>query len=172
MDWYLSVLKKYATFSGRARRKEFWMFTLVSTLISLGLTVVDVVFGWFNNEVNIGVLSTIYSLAVLLPYTAVTARRLHDTNRSAWWMFGPFLGYMALGLLAVVVVVTLGVDDHAIGAISIVGAIAIGLLLIMVMGVAVLVFLCLDGTPGENRFGRNPKAPPAPVSGLSLAKPE
>jgi len=82
MQWYLKVLRQYADFNGRARRTEFWMFVLFSVLISIVLAIVDyLIFGssWS------GPLSLIYSLAVLLPSIAVTARRLHDTGRSGWW---------------------------------------------------------------------------------------
>ncbi|MFF7178403.1 DUF805 domain-containing protein [Streptomyces sp. NPDC008121] len=79
MNWYLDVLKKYAVFSGRARRKEFWMFTLFSVLISIVLTIIDSMLG-------IQLLSLIYSLAVLIPTLAVSIRRLHDTGRSGWWI--------------------------------------------------------------------------------------
>ncbi|WP_455233136.1 DUF805 domain-containing protein [Geopseudomonas aromaticivorans] len=168
MEWYLSVLKKYATFSGRARRKEFWMFALISTLISIALTVIDVVLGWHSSDFGVGVTSTIYSLSILLPYCAVTARRLHDTNRSAWWMFGPVGGYLVLLVAAIVVVLIAGDMSGAAASAIVVG---IAGFLILIMSIAVFVFLCLDGTPGENRFGANPKEAPATAGGLSLNKP-
>jgi uncharacterized membrane protein YhaH (DUF805 family) len=84
MGWYLEVLKKYATFDGRAHRTEFWMFVLVNILISIGLNIVDAVIGT-NGEYGGGVLSSIYSLAVLIPTLAVGARRLHDIGKSGWW---------------------------------------------------------------------------------------
>lgn len=85
MEWYTGVLKKYVEFSGRARRKEFWMFTLISLIISIVLNVIDRIIGTdFNNGSN-GVISSIYSLLVLLPSLGVGVRRLHDTNRSGWW---------------------------------------------------------------------------------------
>ncbi len=86
MDWYLAVLKKYAQFSGRARRKEYWYFVLFNILISIALVIVDSVTGTLNNETGYGLLSGIYSLAVLIPSLAVGFRRLHDTGRSAWWL--------------------------------------------------------------------------------------
>ncbi|MFC9277802.1 DUF805 domain-containing protein [Streptomyces collinus] len=77
MNWYVDVLKKYAVFSGRARRQEFWMFALINAVISIVLMVVDYAIGS-------SILGTIYSLAVLIPGLAVTVRRLHDTGRSGW----------------------------------------------------------------------------------------
>jgi uncharacterized membrane protein YhaH (DUF805 family) len=82
MGWYLKVLRHYADFTGRARRKEYWMFALVSTIISVALAVLDSALS-LNSLLSLGVL---YSLAVLLPSLAVGVRRLHDTGRSGWWM--------------------------------------------------------------------------------------
>ncbi|MEU4032615.1 DUF805 domain-containing protein [Streptomyces collinus] len=77
MNWYLDVLKKYAVFSGRARRQEFWMFALFNFIINIVLTVVD-------NAIGSSIPGLIYALAVLIPGLAVTVRRLHDTGRSGW----------------------------------------------------------------------------------------
>ncbi|MEU9131470.1 DUF805 domain-containing protein [Kitasatospora sp. NPDC048540] len=92
MDWYLAVLKNYVGFSGRARRQEFWMFALVNIIISIVLAVID-------NVAGTAVLGSIYALAVLLPSIAVGIRRLHDTNRSGWWVLIsliPFIGSIIL----------------------------------------------------------------------------
>ncbi|MGZ5043669.1 MAG: DUF805 domain-containing protein [Methylobacter sp.] len=85
MNWYLEVLKKYAVFNGRARRKEYWYFLLISTVISIVLVLIDSVIGTLSEEAGIGLLSGIYSLAVLIPGISVAIRRLHDTDRSGWW---------------------------------------------------------------------------------------
>jgi uncharacterized membrane protein YhaH (DUF805 family) len=94
MDYYLGVLRKYAEFGGRARRAEYWMFALVNFVISAGLAFVDwLVFG------TSGILSGLYGLAVLIPGLAVGVRRLHDTDRSGWWiLIGaiPILGAIVL----------------------------------------------------------------------------
>lgn len=84
MNWYLKCLKQYADFRGRARRKEFWMFCLFNFIISFVLGFLDGLFGWTNPEIGLGVLSGIYSLAVLVPSLAVTVRRLHDVGMSGW----------------------------------------------------------------------------------------
>lgn len=132
MNHYISVLTRYATFTGRARRTEYWMFTLFNALVAIVLATVDaVVFGTGSFSalsgggsasvgVSLGVLSTVYSLAVLLPGLAVTVRRLHDTDRSGWWVLialVPFVG-----------------------------------------GIVLLVFLVLEGVRGPNRYGADPKA--------------
>lgn len=113
MNWYLEVLKKYAVFTGRARRKEYWMFVLFNIIIVLVLGFIESLVG------GPGVIGALYSLAVLIPSIAVAVRRLHDTDRTGWWIL---------------------------------------LLLIPFIGAIVLfVFMVLDGTPGQNKYGPNPK---------------
>ena len=99
MNWYMEVLKKYTVFDGRAGREEYWYFVLFNLIATIILAVIDNVIGTFNAQAGIGVLGTIYALGVLLPSLAVTARRLHDTGRSGWWMliaFIPILGFIVL----------------------------------------------------------------------------
>lgn len=95
MNWYLEVLKKYAVFEGRAGRKEYWFFILFNILVSMGLGYVDWLTGNINPETGLGILSGIYALGVMIPGMAVSVRRLHDTNRSGWWLlitFVPVIG--------------------------------------------------------------------------------
>jgi len=82
MDWYIAVLKKYTEFSGRASRQEYWMFTLINTLVYVVLALIGR--GSFA-------LMGLYSLGTFLPAFAVMFRRLHDTGRSGWWMFISFV---------------------------------------------------------------------------------
>jgi uncharacterized membrane protein YhaH (DUF805 family) len=99
MNWYLQVLQKYGVFDGRSRRKEYWFFVLFSTLISLLLIAIDSATGTFRSPRGPGLLSGIYSLAVLVPSLAVSVRRLHDTNRTGWWLLlgiVPFIGPIVL----------------------------------------------------------------------------
>ncbi|TCJ98444.1 uncharacterized membrane protein YhaH (DUF805 family) [Volucribacter psittacicida] len=86
MNWYISVLKQYATFSGRARRREYWFFCLFNVIISFILNIVDGMTGTYNPELGVGFLGGLYVLVVFLPSIAVTVRRLHDTDRSGWWI--------------------------------------------------------------------------------------
>ena len=86
IDQYLAVLKKYVVFDGRARRKEYWMFALFNLLISIALAVVDQVTGLANAAGGFSPLQTVYGMAVFLPGLAVAVRRLHDTNRSGWFL--------------------------------------------------------------------------------------
>ena len=93
-----TCFNKYADFTGRARRSELWWFFLAITVVSIILTFIDVsIFSGMAAE--IGVLSTIFGLATLIPSLAVGARRLHDTNRSGWWqllLLIPFLGWLVV----------------------------------------------------------------------------
>ena len=104
MNWYLEVLKKYAVFSGRARRKEYWFFALFNAIIVFALTVIDISAGLYDAFAEIGLLSGLYSLAVLLPSIAVSVRRLHDIGRTGWWLlivFIPLVGIIVLLVFAV-----------------------------------------------------------------------
>ena len=87
MKWFLDCLKnKYATFEGRARRKEYWYFVLFYVLAIVALAIVDEMIGTFSEEAEIGLLSGLFVLATFIPSLAVTVRRLHDTDRSGWWI--------------------------------------------------------------------------------------
>ncbi|EQN63143.1 inner membrane protein yhaH [Escherichia coli HVH 18 (4-8589585)] len=95
MDWYLKVLKNYVGFRGRARRKEYWMFILVNIIFTFVLGLLDKMLGW-QRAGGEGILTTIYGILVFLPWWAVQFRRLHDTDRSAWWallFLIPFIGW-------------------------------------------------------------------------------
>jgi uncharacterized membrane protein YhaH (DUF805 family) len=130
IDWVLEVFSKYAVFSGRARRKEYWYWYLFNFIVSIFIAVVSVVInlpngtetdnglGWFGLFINL--VAIVYSLGIFIPNLAVTVRRLHDTNRSGWWYFismVPFIG-----------------------------------------GIILLIYLIEDSSPGDNQYGPNPKA--------------
>jgi len=85
MNWYIKVLKKYAVFGGRARRKEYWMFGLFNFIFSLVASLLDLaIFGRALAE--FGPLSVVYALAVFVPGLAVSVRRLHDVGKSGWYL--------------------------------------------------------------------------------------
>jgi uncharacterized membrane protein YhaH (DUF805 family) len=112
MNWYLQALKKYADFSGRARRKEYWFFVLFNIIISIVLSVIDVMLGLGSH--GIGILSGLYSLGVIIPSIAVGVRRLHDINKSGWWVlivFVPFIGALVL-LVFALLKGTQGANDY------------------------------------------------------------
>ncbi|MGA2369285.1 MAG: DUF805 domain-containing protein [Candidatus Korobacteraceae bacterium] len=144
MYWYLEVMRKYAVFTGRATRTEYWMFQLVNFVIVLLVTAVTTA-GilmqprtqrpgfWVPFFLAFGG----YILATIIPGLAVSVRRLHDTDLSGWWLF---ISLVPLG------------------------------------GIVLFVFHVLDGTPGPNRYGPNPKGVTssagqyAPYQSLAMAQ--
>lgn len=113
-DAVRACLTKYADFTGRSARSEFWYFFLFNFVVQFVLSLL-------GNMISIfGILSGLVALALLLPGLAVSVRRLHDIDRSGWWLL--------------------------IGFVPLVGAILL------------IVWDCTAGTPGDNRFGRNPLA--------------
>lgn len=99
MNWYMEALRKYATFTGRARRKEFWFFQLFVLLIVMVLSLADRMLGMLDDATGFGPLSGLFSLAMFIPSLAVSVRRLHDTDRTGWWAllyFVPLLGFLVL----------------------------------------------------------------------------
>ncbi|KGL63489.1 DUF805 domain-containing protein [Polaribacter sp. Hel1_85] len=99
MNWYLKVLRDhYLDFKGRARRQEFWMFTLINIIISYSFTGLE----WATGSTIFSMLSLIYSLLVLIPGLGVSVRRLHDVGKSGWYyllIFIPIIGWIWLIVL-------------------------------------------------------------------------
>ncbi len=95
-EYFIGAYLKYVTFSGRARRKEYWMFMLFYIIVYIVLMIIDVLIG------TSGILSGLFALGTLLPSLAVAARRLHDVNKSGWWQLLyliPFGGFVVLYFL-------------------------------------------------------------------------
>ncbi|PRA64892.1 hypothetical protein CQ065_12080 [Pseudomonas sp. MYb187] len=89
-NWYFEVLKKYFVISGRARRKEYWMFFLINLLVAMGI-------GFFEGLLgSSGITSTLYSFAMLIPGITVGIRRMHDTDHRGWWLLVPFVNIIFL----------------------------------------------------------------------------
>ncbi|CAL2081970.1 DUF805 domain-containing protein [Tenacibaculum sp. 190524A02b] len=104
MNWYVKVLKQYADFNGRARRTEYWMFTLVNLVISWSILGIS----FATESGTLSILANLYSIAVLLPGVAVAVRRLHDVNKSGWnllWALIPIVG-------AIILLVWMCTDSH------------------------------------------------------------
>jgi uncharacterized membrane protein YhaH (DUF805 family) len=88
MNWYLKVLKQYADFSGRARRKEYWMFVLFNMIFCIVAAILDNLLGLtISVAIPYGVFYFLYALAVLIPGLAVAVRRLHDVGKGGGWIF-------------------------------------------------------------------------------------
>ena len=99
MSWFVEALKKYAVFSGRSRRKEYWYYVLFVAIISIVLNIIDGLLGTSNPSTGFGLFSGIFSLAVLIPSIAVSVRRLHDIDRTGWWVLiglVPLIGWIVL----------------------------------------------------------------------------
>ncbi len=142
MDWMLMPLRRYAEFSGRSRRMEYWMFALLNVIVMSLIAMLMVAGGFTMSALASGAppeapgilfwlgagLLGIYVLAIIVPSIAVTIRRLHDRDMSGWW----YLGFILLSMIPMV------------------GFIA---------SIAMLVIFFLPGTPGPNRFGTDPKDP-------------
>lgn len=174
MEWMFMPLKRYADFSGRSRRMEFWMWTLFQVLLAFAVMVVLLMLvggaamsGDPTQLMAVGgaalVLYLLYLLAALIffiPNLAVTVRRLHDTNRSGWWVmlfWGPYL-LMIVASVILSASATSGVPAEgtlmAGGLVSLVSMLAL-----LVGSLVLLVFMFLEGTRGPNRFGADPKGP-------------
>jgi uncharacterized membrane protein YhaH (DUF805 family) len=97
-------MKKYADFSGRARRKEYWMFALFTAIFEIIAILFDNALGNTTEDLGYGLILSLYLLAIILPGLAVSVRRLHDVGKSGWWMFIgsiPFIGGIWLFILTV-----------------------------------------------------------------------
>lgn len=116
MNYFLAALKKYAVFSGRAQRAEYWYFFLFNLIICI---VVQIIGAAAHSATVALTIVTIYGLALILPSLAVAVRRLHDTNHSGGWWF--------------------------INLVPLIG------------GIWFFVLTVLDSTPGDNKYGPNPK---------------
>ncbi|HEX3329994.1 MAG TPA: DUF805 domain-containing protein [Gaiellales bacterium] len=102
LHWYTDVIKQYAVFHGRAGRPEYWWFTLINFIISVAL---DVVLRGAAGQL----IGAIYGLAVLLPSIGVAIRRLHDTNRTGWWLLVGIIP--VVGWVWIIVLLALAGDD-------------------------------------------------------------
>jgi uncharacterized membrane protein YhaH (DUF805 family) len=142
MEWMLMPLRRYAEFSGRSRRKEYWMFFLFVLIVGLVLRLLESAVGMGGGVQGTGILSGLFSLATLVPSIAVGVRRLHDTDRTGWWLLVPIIPYIA------------GIAMLFTGSLGISG-------ILMFVGLAgaivLLVFFVMDGTRGPNRYGPDPK---------------
>jgi uncharacterized membrane protein YhaH (DUF805 family) len=139
MQWAVLPLKRYSVFSGRSRRKEFWLFMLLMLIISMVARMIDRALGMSGMFGGLyGPVSLLAFLALLTPQFSVSVRRLHDTGRSGWWVL--------LGFLPAVTV-----------ALSMMTGIEV-LNLLSLVALVLLYFFVLDGTRGPNQYGPDPKA--------------
>ena len=163
MEAVKSVFSKYATFSGRARRSEYWYFALFVALINM-------VFGVFLTRLDegtrqygmVGALEGLFNVIVFIPRLAVSWRRFHDIGKSGAWSL---LGTAAL-VISCVFVIVLALTYSATGSSASDGVLAsfgltvVGLFLALIgISVMMIIWLCQEGQIGPNRFGPDPKRP-------------
>lgn len=108
MSWFMTALRKYAVFSGRSRRREYWYFGLFYLILYVVLAMVDGITGSFDFRSGMGVFTGALTLALLVPSLSVSVRRLHDTGRSGWWLL---LGIIPV-IGAVILIVFLAQDSE------------------------------------------------------------
>lgn len=172
MEWMILPFKRYFDFKGRSRRKEYWMYTLFVIIVSIVLSFVDSMLGLGGSAtgdadltstsagaagaLSGGLLANIFSLATLIPSLAVGVRRLHDIDRSGWWILLP-LGPIFIGaiLMGAGMMQALSGGGGGMSGLAMFG----GLMLLVGLATAILllVWYCTPGTAGPNRFGEDPK---------------
>lgn len=140
---------KYFVFAGRARRSEYWWFLLFSMILIAFCTMLDKTFFVTNQTEEAGPLRKFSTLVLVLPFLAVTHRRLHDVNRTAWWLLGGML------ILAPFIVRILMTEANfeillPVGRLSVV--------LALIFYIVLFLWLVKDSDPETNRFGPNAKA--------------
>lgn len=165
MEWMLLPLRRYAQFNGRSRRKEYWTWFLFVVVAWIILSILDSALGLggrtsvgpgavpggyaYGAGVTGGVLATLFLLATFIPGLAVSVRRLHDIDRSGWWLLLPLAPY-ALGFA-----IMLGSLAAGVPGLAMVGGLAF--LAGVICAIVLLVWYCSAGTNGSNRFGPDPK---------------
>jgi uncharacterized membrane protein YhaH (DUF805 family) len=110
MNWFIAALKNYAVFSGRSRRSEYWYFVLFYVIIYIVLAFVDGATGTYSARSGAGLFTTIFALGLLIPSLSVSVRRLHDTDRSGWWLL---IGLIPL--IGAIVLIVFFVQDSGEG---------------------------------------------------------
>jgi len=142
MEWAIMPLKKYADFTGRARRKEYWMFVLLVIVCDIVATIIDRILGMSTMVAGVyGPVMCLVALALFIPGLAVSVRRLHDTGRVGWWVLLPIVPEIA----AVALLYS--------GNLPMAGILGI---VTLVAAIALLIFMVLPGTKGPNQYGPDP----------------
>jgi len=149
-----TCFEKYAVFSGRARRSEFWYFYLFYILVAFGLSFLSI-------RIPVAkYLYILFGLGVFLPYTAVTVRRLHDIGKSGWilliFMVVIFLISMLMFLIIDIIAPTIEGSSMTVFIVY-----SIFVLIVLALAIWLIVWLCRDSQPGENKWGPNPKEIPS-----------
>jgi len=158
VDWAKRpIMEKYADFSGRAPRPELWWYVLALVVAFIVVGIIESILGVHRMIVGLyGPLSTLLWLATIVPSIAVAVRRLHDVNRTGWWVLLPLVPeclMMVMALMTAGAVAAGGGFAAAVGGLAITGSLG---LITLVGAIMLIVFYVMPGTPGDNRFGPNP----------------
>ena len=166
MKYFLYCLKHYADFNGRARRSEFWYFQLFNVLIFIGIYLIIMAIKRVIG-IDLGFLRAVYPIALFIPNFAVTARRLHDMNRSGWWQLLTIITGLIMSGLVITLVYLLciyaiwGEDMRGFSIFREEKLLSVLLFISIICHIAaeilLLVWYCRDSQQGVNRFGPNPK---------------
>jgi uncharacterized membrane protein YhaH (DUF805 family) len=163
MTLFLQPFARYADFNGRARRAEYWQWFLFQMAVGFVLGILRITAGASGSSVVL--LNALFSLAVFLPSLAVTVRRLHDSNRTGWWVLFPS-AVAALMMVVFFAVAGPGLaeqfkpgatPDFAAAASGIGSFMTLVILPTLLAGLVFFIFMVLPGTTGANRFGNDPK---------------
>ena len=161
IDWAKRPLQKYADFSGRAPRPEFWWYVLLVVVASIIGMVLDSLFGTAKMVGPYGLVTLLVLLATFIPSLAVQTRRLHDTDRSGIWLVGfyiPYFIYVYLAMGAMKAMEDMQVTGEApsdTGSLMMTGLVG---LVVLIIAIILIVFFVKSGTPGGNRYGPDPYA--------------
>lgn len=161
MKWFLQCIRNYVNFSGRARRTEFWYFILFSILLMIVAMVLDAI--CFGHPYKL--FYSLVALFLFLPQLAVSARRLHDTGRSAKWLLWNYLALL-VWIIALVISGLSTLTGETAAAVGFLVVLCVGGLGFLVWEIFFLVWFCLPGTPGANKYGPDPKQDENAQSGI------
>jgi len=161
IDWAKRPLQKYADFTGRAPRAEFWWYVLLIVVAGIVAMILDSLLGTAKMVGPYGLVTLIVLLATFVPSLAVQTRRLHDTDRPGIWLVGFYIPYFIYLYLLVGTMRTMehmqatGEVPSDGGSLMMTGLVG---LVVLILAVILIVFFVKRGTPGDNRFGPDPYA--------------
>ena len=157
VDWAKRPIQKYADFTGRATRPEFWWYFLGIVIAFIVVGIVESILG-INHMIFFayGPLRVLLWLATIVPSVAVGVRRLHDTNRSGWWVALPIVPYCLAIVLGGAAMMGGAAMGSGVGMMAGAGIAGIFMFIGAICGIVLLVFYCFPGTPGDNRYGPDP----------------
>lgn len=149
IHWAVQPFRQYATAEGRAPRPEFWWFLLLLVLLHIGGWLVELALGLGAITLDLGPIRLLLALLTFIPVLCVAARRLHDTNRSGWWVGA----YWLISAIGNGVLVALQRSDPTLEG----TAAGVTSLLVLFAVIVLLVLLALPGTKGPNDYGPDPR---------------